>query len=200
MGTEQDLIQKLMISKKIMEKHNEMGRGQVNEGVSQINVENFEPVNATYNLPQEFMTEQPKPKMESYQTPTRDRIINSKLPDEIKQLMIEHPIEKPNMGVGSNPTLSDDLIERASRLMGTTKPNQDNYQEKRTPITEQKVSSLTEDSIITIQSIVRETIEEVLRENGLIVESETKSNEVFKFRVGKHIFEGKLTKIKKITE
>ena len=33
---------------------------------------------------------------------------------------------------------------------------------------------------------------------GLITESETKSNEVFKFRVGQHIFEGRVTNIKKI--
>jgi hypothetical protein len=38
-----------------------------------------------------------------------------------------------------------------------------------------------------------------LQENGLIVESETNSNEIFKFRLGQHILEGKLTKIKKIS-
>jgi hypothetical protein len=49
-----------------------------------------------------------------------------------------------------------------------------------------------------IRSIIRETVEDVLRENGLIAESETKSNEVFKFRVGQHLFEGRVTNIKKI--
>ena len=51
-----------------------------------------------------------------------------------------------------------------------------------------------------LKSVIREVIEDVLRENGLITESETKSNETFKFRVGKHIFEGKLTRIKKIQQ
>jgi hypothetical protein len=32
----------------------------------------------------------------------------------------------------------------------------------------------------------------------LLVESTTRSDEIFKFRVGNHLFEGKLTKIKKI--
>ena len=51
-----------------------------------------------------------------------------------------------------------------------------------------------------IRDIVRETVQDVLRENGLLTESETKSNEVFKFRVGQHIFEGKLIRVKKIAK
>jgi hypothetical protein len=49
-----------------------------------------------------------------------------------------------------------------------------------------------------LKDIIRETIEEVLSENGLLVESTSKTNDVFQFRVGSHIFEGKVTKIKKI--
>jgi hypothetical protein len=49
-----------------------------------------------------------------------------------------------------------------------------------------------------MREIIRETVEEVLHENGLLIESETRSSDVFKFRVGQHIFEGKVTKIKKI--
>jgi hypothetical protein len=51
-----------------------------------------------------------------------------------------------------------------------------------------------------IKSIVRETVEDVLKENGLLVESTKKSNEQFKFRVGQHLFEGRVTKIRKISE
>jgi hypothetical protein len=50
-----------------------------------------------------------------------------------------------------------------------------------------------------IKNAIRETVEEVLKENGLLVESTTRSDEVFKFRVGNHLFEGKVTKIKKIS-
>jgi hypothetical protein len=49
-----------------------------------------------------------------------------------------------------------------------------------------------------IKKIVRETVEEVLSENGLMVESTQKSNEVMTIKVGKHIFEGKILKIKKV--
>jgi hypothetical protein len=41
-------------------------------------------------------------------------------------------------------------------------------------------------------------VNEALRENGLLVEETEKTNESFSFRVGSHIFEGKVTKVKKI--
>ena len=48
-----------------------------------------------------------------------------------------------------------------------------------------------------IKQMIRESVEDVLRENGVISESSEQSNEFFSFKVGKHIFEGKVTKIKK---
>jgi hypothetical protein len=51
-----------------------------------------------------------------------------------------------------------------------------------------------------LKSIIRETMEEVLKENGLLIESETKSNDLFKFRVGDHIFEGKIVRVKKVSK
>jgi hypothetical protein len=188
MNSEQELLQKLMISKKIMEKHNAINRGSVNEHrLPTQEVEDFKPVNGSYNIPEELMLES-KPQIRNYELPSNDRILKSNLPDEIKQLMMEHPIQQPNMGMSTDSVLSNDLIEKASRLMNT-KANGDTISEikKQSP----PVSS-------DLKSVIREVIEDVLRENGLISESEIKSNEAFKFRVGKHLFEGKLTKIKKI--
>jgi hypothetical protein len=50
-----------------------------------------------------------------------------------------------------------------------------------------------------LRDMLKEVVEEVLQENGILAESTQKSNEVFSFKVGKHIFEGKVTKIKKIS-
>ena len=193
MNNENDLIKKLMVSKAIMDKHNTMGRGGIPTNINvSPNVEEYEAPTANYNLPQEFMAEQktiPNP-----QPLTTDRIMSSKLPDSIKQLMIENPISQPT-SMGGNTTLSDDLIEKASRLMNNG----------NTPITESTVKQKPQQSIPSItaddiRSIVRETMEEVLKENGLLVESTSKTNEQFKFRVGQHMFEGKLSKIRKISE
>ena len=191
MSTEQDLINRLMISKKIMDKHNNIGRGQGQAQTQIPVVEEYQPVNATYNLPQEYL-EESQPKNYRTEVPTEDRIMKSKLPEEIKQLMKEYPIQPPSMGVQSGVGLTEDLVERASRLMNTEQPDK----KQRNNVSEnKKTNNISNDDI---RDIIRETVEDVLRENGLIAESETKSNEVFKFRVGQHLFEGRVTNIKKI--
>jgi hypothetical protein len=199
MNSEQDLIQKLMISKKIMEKHNDMGRNgiQSSGGSSSPMVEDYQPIQATYNLPQEFLSEQEVAKPINNGPMTSDRILGSKLPDEIKKLMMEHPIQQPTMGVGSG-TLSNELVEKASRLMNTNAKGE--LLENKQPQRQQPQQSNVGVDANVIRDIVRETVQDVLRENGLLTESETKSNEVFKFRVGQHIFEGKLIIVKKIAK
>jgi hypothetical protein len=200
MNSEQDLIQKLMISKKIMEKHNDMGRNGIQStgGMSSPMVEDYQPVQANYNLPQEFLSEQEVTKPVNNGPMTSDRILGSKLPDEIKKLMMEHPIQQPTMGVGTG-TLSNELVEKASRLMNTNAKG-DLIESKQPQRKQQPQQSNVGVDANVIRDIVRETVQDVLRENGLLTESETKSNEVFKFRVGQHIFEGKLVKVKKIAK
>jgi hypothetical protein len=205
MNSEAELLQKLMVSKKIMEKHNNMDRGQarnVNMGdYSSPMVESFEAPAARYNIPQDLMEEtRPVSQPRQSNVPMEDRIANSKLPDEIKRLMMEHPIQQPTMGMASGAVLSDDLVEKAARLMGTTKGNQINEsapKKQTTQQTQQVSSSLTANQI---RDIVRETVEGVLKENGLLVESESRSEDMFKFRVGQHLFEGKVNKIKKMSK
>jgi hypothetical protein len=193
MNSENDLIQKLMVSKKIMDRHNQMPRGNSSgidtSSFSAPMVEQYEAPSASYNIPQEFLSETPISRPTT-QIPTKDKIINSKLPDEIKRLMLEHPIQQPNNMGG--PTLSNDLVEAASRLMKQDKnfPQQTKQQSKPLPTQQFNMNE--------IKSVIRETMEDILKENGLLIESTSKSNEQIKFQVGEHIFEGKVTKIKKI--
>ena len=192
MNNENDLIKRLMVSKAIMDKHNTMGRGGIPTNINQTPmVEDYQAPASNYNLPEEFVSEQktiPNP-----QPLTADRIMGSKLPDAIKQLMIENPISQPT-SMNGGATLSDDLVEKAARLMNNGQTPITETRQKQTP--QQSIPSITADDI---RSIVRETMEEVLKENGLLVESTTKTNEQFKFRVGQHMFEGKLSKIRKIS-
>ena len=206
MNSEAELLQKLMISKKIMEKHNDIGRGNARNITSQESysspmVESYEAIPATYNLPQEFLEEQRPVQQVNNQVPLEDRISNSKLPDEIKRLMMEHPIQQPTMGMGTNAVLSNELVEKASRLMNANAKG-DVVNESRTRRQVQSQPSQQTSSLSTqqIKDIVRETMEEVLSENGLLVESESKSGEMFKFRVGQHLFEGKVLKVKKMAK
>jgi len=206
MNSEAELLQKLMISKKIMEKHQNIERNQARNissgsGLSAPIVEDYNAPLAKYNIPSDIL-EEAKPVVQ--QTPSNisveQRIASSKLPDEIKRLMMEHPIQQPTMGTATGAVLSDDLVERASRLMNTnTKNNVSESETKRHVQTQQHPIQSTL-SGKQIKDIVRGTVEDVLKENGLLIESEIRSNEIFKFRVGEHLFEGKVTKIKKIAK
>lgn len=207
MNSEAELLQKLMVSKKIMEKHNDMGRGQarnVNMGndYSSPMVENYEAPAARYNLPADLMEEtRPVSQPRQSNVPMEDRIASSKLPDEIKRLMMEHPIQQPSMGMSTDTVLSNDLIEKASRLMNTNaKGDQVAEGKVRQQTQPQQAPSSTSLTANQIKNIVRETVQDVLKENGLLVESESNSGEMFKFRVGQHLFEGKVNKVKKMSK
>ena len=193
-------MQKLVVAKKIMDAHNKTPRAGNNGGMpSTPMLEQFNAPPAMYNIPQEYMTEQKQvqPQQQSH-LPVKDKILNSRLPDEIKRLMIEHPIDQPNTMAG--PTLSNDLIEAAARLMktdaagGTSPQTQQHTQQPQyqTP----NMSGGIDYSLL--KSIIRDTITEVLTEKGLVAESSSKTKEQISFRVGQHVFEGFVTKIKKM--
>jgi hypothetical protein len=208
------LMQKLMLSKAIMDKTDGIKRSDSRDMNSPSNmVESFNIPQAKYNIPQEFLQEQqsspqmgqpylsslPVENTKPVGVPTIDAIKNSRLPDEIKKLMMEHPISQPQQQ--QNATLSNDLIERASRLM---KENPGGYiPESAKPKQQSQVSSSSQQSsnidYKLIQKMINEAVNNALKENGLVSESSEKTNEIFSFKVGKHIFEGKVTKIKKLS-
>ncbi len=194
-------MQKLMISKQIMDKHNNIARG--NATPSQLSnspdIQSFDLPQAKYNIPQEFLQESqsvsspvavPRENTKPVGVPSVDAIRKSKLPDEIKKLMEEHPISQPQQ-----PTvgLSNDLIEKASRLM---KEQSNNYVPESASVVKPK-KQINEDSS-DIKKLIKEAVEESLKKHGIIAETSEKTNEIFSFKVGKHIFEGKITKVKKI--
>jgi hypothetical protein len=209
MTNELSLMEKLAVSKKIMDAHNNTPRGGASQSMGSYStpmVENYEPVKGTYNIPQELLQEseinQPYlssiPKASTTPQPmTTDRVMASKLPDAIKRLMIEHPIEVPN-SMGGGSVLSDELVEKASRLMNTDARGNQINQPKQI-VREQSQPQQPQINNKQLREMLKEVVEEVLQENGILAESTQKSNEVFSFKVGKHIFEGKVTKIKKIS-
>jgi hypothetical protein len=187
-----------MISKKIMDKHKEMPRGNASDitTLSSPELQSFDTPAASYNIPSEFLSEQQVSRPVNTNTGpiTEDKIRNSKLPEEIKRLMMEHPISQPQQ---SSATLSDELVAKASRLMGTEKQKVTEGKKTTGPLPKHiETPSIDKNEIA---SIVRETVEEVLRENGLLIESTQRTRDNFTFKVGNHIFEGKLTKIKKVS-
>lgn len=209
MSAAEDLMQRLAVSKKIMDRQSSIKRGDLPQHINTTPMlESFETPQATYNLPQEFLSEQPQTQRSNFD-PTKPieqtKILNSKLPDEIKKLMIEQPIVQPN-SMGST-TISNDIIEGAQRLMKMDKPNmvQDNVTSQ--PKTQQKQpttnTSFNMNEMKTmIRDVIRDTVRDVIREElqeaGILSESTENANEVIQFKVGKHIFMGKVTKIQKL--
>jgi hypothetical protein len=195
MTNENDLIQKLMISKQIMEKHNQTPRGGLPsmDTYNTPEVATYDAPAAKYNLPQDMLQEASVPVQTVSQPMTQDRVMASKLPDEIKRLMIEHPIAQP-AGMGG-PTLSNDLIDKAARLMNSdARGNQLSQPKQRIQEQSQPQSNFNNKQL---RDMLKEVVEEVLQENGILTESTEKSNEQFTFKVGKHIFSGKISKVQK---
>lgn len=200
---EQELMQKLALSKAIMDKSEGIKRGaSSHSSLPSTSLQEFSMPNARYNIPQDMLMEQPQqkpylssvPNTKPVGVPTVDAIKNSKLPDEIKKLMIEHPIAQPQNQQAV--TLSDDLVERATRLM---KENKSGYVPESQRTETKKTEKTSNLDLSKVQKMVEEAVNKALKENGLLVESTEKADETFSFKVGKHIFEGKVTKIKKLS-
>jgi uncharacterized protein YneF (UPF0154 family) len=102
--------------------------------------------------------------------------------------MLENPIHVSNPLSPSNSVLSDELVERASRLMGTKKPQQ-------SPQSQPQGQNVSDNNL---RQIMKEVVQEVLKENGLITESSSKTDEIMMIKVGKHLFEGKISRVKKL--
>jgi hypothetical protein len=202
---ENDLMSKLVASKAIMDNPKFKQRAnQMDGGLPPTSLQQFDVPQAKYNIPQEFLQEQnsaapllssiPKENTKPVGVPTVEAIKKSKLPDDIKRLMMEHPIAQPAQ---PQVTLSNDLVEKAARLM---KSQDSNYiPESAKPKTTQKQTSNTNLDYNIIKKMIEEAVENALEKNGLLVENVEKTNELFSFKVGKHIFEGKVTKIKKLS-
>jgi hypothetical protein len=203
---ESDLMSRLAASKAIMDspKFGKSNNG-MGGGLPPTSLQEFDMPQAKYNIPQEFLQETPQsnqpylselPRVNTKPVgnPTVDAIKNSKLPDEIKRLMMEHPISQPQQATA---TLSDNLIEKASRLM---KGNDSGYvpESAKPKQVQQQTQSNGSIDYKLIKKMINEAVNQALQENGLLVESTENSKEVFSFKVGKHIFEGKVTKIKKL--
>jgi hypothetical protein len=200
------LMEKLALSKAIMDKADGIkSSNSMNGGLPPTSLQQFDVPNAKYNIPSEFLQEGPSQQTQYLSSvprentkpvgnPTVDAIKNSKLPDEIKRLMIENPIGQPQQ---QPTTISNELIEKASRLM---KDNNNNYiPDSAKPKQTQPTPSVGNIDYNVIQKMITEAVNNALRENGLLMESSEKSNELFTFKVGKHVFEGKVTKIKKMS-
>tara|TARA_R110002020_G_scaffold376655_1_gene587744 strand:- start:210 stop:824 length:615 start_codon:yes stop_codon:yes gene_type:complete len=128
---------------------------------------------------------------------TEDRIKKSKLPDAIKQAMIDNPI--PDIpfnggGVGlSNEFLSGVQEQMSKQGLTTTQPTTTNNSVPP-PVTK-NLQSTKKITSKNLKSIIKESVKELLDET---IGFKKNSNENFQFRVGDRIFYGKITSSKSV--
>jgi len=186
--TQNELMEKLAKASKIMKK---VDNGDYHKG--QINENNYD---FSDDEPQQFIN-QPNitiPNVNESAAPNIDKINNSKLPDAIKQAMIERPIQQISM----NETIDMDFVKGAKRLI-----EQENGQSKK-PTQPQRQNNTSNNNgnidINLITSIVENTVRKVMDEklNQLLAAQQTTTiNETLVLKVGDSIFKGKITGVNK---
>jgi hypothetical protein len=186
--SENDLMQKLVNAKKVMNKvdSGSFQRGQVDETILR-------------STPEEIMSSQniqPSPLKISNNNINVDKINQSKLPDAIKKAMIENPIPQ----ISLNDTVDMKFVQGAKKLMEregliSKKPQQKPQQQ----IIENRIS-VSNDIITQITPIIENTIRKVLDEklNQILTAQQTATiNENLVLKVGNSIFKGKITGVNK---
>ena len=176
-------MQKLAISKQIMDKQD--GIQNTGKGLPNYNINESTESQPSVNYTQPTVDPMSRPINE-------DSVMNSNLPDEIKKLMIENPIQKPDQG---SATLSNEIIEGAAALIRGNKKEAQPIVENNQPIVNSNLRDMVRD-------IVRDTVKEVLKEElsdkVILSEGEGEAKDKITFKVGNHIFQGMVTKVKKI--
>ena len=179
-----DLMSKLVQAKKVMTK--------VDNG-------NYE----TGNINESILNSDPEEliRTQTTQTPTTrpvggpvtvDKIKSSKLPDAIKQAMIDNPIPQ----ISLNETLDMDFVKGAKRLM-----EQENVQTKKQSTQPKSQSSPTQSiDMNAIAVLIENTVRKVLDEklNQILTAQQTQTiNENLVLKVGDSVFKGKITGVNK---
>ena len=190
----EDLMTKLVNAKKVMTKVDggDYTKGNIDESALQQSASNA--VTQLQSTPSKGAS-----RNVASNVVNEDKIKNSKLPDSIKQAMINNPIptiDQISLGDG----LDMNLLEGAKKLMekeGLLTP-------KNTPITKQPTPNVSLPNSSDLQSLIKETIKDTLEEivdrklDLLLNASKTASiNETLVLKVGDSIFKGKITGVNK---
>lgn len=184
-----NLTEKLIASKAIMDRTENIPRGRQNSIGQPMNEDYVESPQVKYNIPTDMQPNMPSREItKPFAQPTLEAIQRSKLPEEIKRLMFEHPIEQPQQQIG----ITNEFAEKVSRLMKGD--GHDNSNPKPSP--QSKILETQDPKHLA--KLIKESVKEVLVEFGVIPKSEDDTKENFSFRIGKHLFEGKIEKIKKM--
>jgi hypothetical protein len=220
--SENDLMMRLVQAKKIMNKvdNGDYETGHVNEqtlrsspeelGANQMMAQQMsQQMTQQRHMPQQMggydMMEESRP------SPTRpvnsnnldvNRIKNTKLPENIKKLMIEHPIQQPQQ-ISLADSLDINFVNKARKLMeqegvnvNKSKGSSSRTQQTQVIHSKQDVNEIINALTPIIENTIRKIMDEKL--NQLLTAQKTTSiNENLVVKVGDSVFSGKITKVNK---
>ena len=179
----QDLMQKLVNAKKVMNKV-ETGNYQQGNVNTDVLFSNPEQVAENYNM-------QSNPTRNVTAPANSDRIANSKLPDAIKKAMMENPIPQ----ISLSESIDMDFVKGAKRLM--EQEGLSSKQPQQQPRQNQQSANIDMNAIaVLIENTVRKVMDEKL--NQILTAQQTQSiNENLVLKVGDSVFKGKITGVGK---
>lgn len=199
--TEDQLAQKLVNSRKIMQKVDtgNYEKGNINEELLK-----GEPDEKDYHDALTEMKEAAAPSSGKPIVPVNpERIKQSKLPDNIKKAMIEHPIQQITL---NDNNIDMGLASKARRLMEQDgiAPKQSSGKQGSSPSPIPNKLTLNSSDLertLTpiIENIIRKTLDEIVNAklNQILAAQQTAGlNENLVIKVGDSIFGGKITQVK----
>jgi len=227
--SENDLMMRLVQAKKIMNKvdNGDYETGHVNEQTLRSSPEEL---GANQMMSQQMTQQRHMPQQrqmsqqmggydmnggydmmeESRPSPTRpvnsnnldvNRIKNTKLPENIKKLMIEHPIQQPQQ-ISLADSLDINFVNKARKLMEQegvnvkSKGSSSRTQQTQVIHSKQDVNEIINALTPIIENTIRKIMDEKL--NQLLTAQKTTSiNENLVVKVGDSVFSGKITKVNK---
>lgn len=193
-----ELMEKISRAKKVMDKveTKTFQTGQINADIlrsdpSDLMSEGFEmPKRQSQQITNEQIQQRSG-------VPDVSRIEKTKLPENIKRAMIEHPISQIALNDGLDMSVlkgAKRLIEQENRMLKTTDKND------RTSSSSQRQNIGELVDLNSLEIMVENTIRKVLDEKLnqiLMAQVSTSINENLAIRVGDSIFKGKITKVDK---
>ena len=182
-----DFMNKLVMAKKIM---NKVETGNFEKKTNQTyNDYDNDDLNENFNFLPEIPQVPQVLQSQNFESSVinEEKIKNSKLPDEIKKLMINNPIVQPN-----NQTISPkmkDVFDGAKKIMereGLTKTKKQLNESTNNVTDYNKLANLIEN---IVRKVLDEKIQELNTNKGISI------NENLAIKVGDSIFSGKITKV-----
>ncbi len=192
------LQESLIKAKAVMNKSDGISNGSVNKSTipnTGINTPNLPPISNNFNQDSISNVVSENKSMSAPRSVTPEAVKNSNLPENIKKLMIDHPI--PTVKFGS--TIPDALLEGAAEKMKSmgmpsSTPTQKtiNTNKKSSTPTTKKLTSKGLTSMI--KKVVSESLDELIEQKIKSVISESReTSDTVQIVIGNTILEGKIT-------